>query len=109
MSDPVVDKIQNNPKYQELRKKRSSFGWLLTLLMMVALAPTLSRLLAAADPVRAAQIAVIDQRYWQYRPDGELWAPEAGINLAFREINAARWGKAGGDTPPPTTAASASG
>ena len=35
MSDPVVDKIQNNPKDQELRKKRSSFGWLLTLLMMV--------------------------------------------------------------------------
>ena len=35
MSDPVVDKIQKNPKYQELRKKRSSFGWLLTLLMMV--------------------------------------------------------------------------
>ncbi len=58
-----------------------------------------------ADPVRAAQIAVIDLRYWQYRPDGELWAPEAGINLAFREINSAKWGKAGGDTPPPTTAA----
>jgi len=35
MSDPVVDKIQNNPKYQELRRKRSSFGWTLTLLMMV--------------------------------------------------------------------------
>jgi uncharacterized membrane protein (DUF485 family) len=35
MSDPVVDKIQNNPKYQELRSKRSSFGWTLTLLMMV--------------------------------------------------------------------------
>ena len=35
MSDPVVDKIQKNPKYQELRKKRSSFGWLLTMLMMV--------------------------------------------------------------------------
>lgn len=35
MSDPVVDKIQKNPKYQELRKKRSSFGWFLTLLMMV--------------------------------------------------------------------------
>ncbi|MFT3830772.1 MAG: DUF6298 domain-containing protein [Opitutaceae bacterium] len=58
-----------------------------------------------ADPVRAAQIAVIDLRYWQYRPDGELWAPEAGINRAFREINSAKWGKAGGDTPPPTTAA----
>jgi uncharacterized membrane protein (DUF485 family) len=35
MSDPVVDKIQKNPKYLELRKKRNSFGWLLTLLMMV--------------------------------------------------------------------------
>jgi uncharacterized membrane protein (DUF485 family) len=35
MSDPVVDKIQKNPKYQELRSKRSSFGWTLTLLMMV--------------------------------------------------------------------------
>jgi uncharacterized membrane protein (DUF485 family) len=27
MSDPVVDKIQKNPKYLELRKKRSGFGW----------------------------------------------------------------------------------
>lgn len=35
MSDPVIEKIQKNPKYLELRKKRSSFGWLLTLLMMV--------------------------------------------------------------------------
>ena len=35
MSDPVVDKIQKNPKYQELRSKRSGFGWALTLLMMV--------------------------------------------------------------------------
>ena len=35
MSDPVVDKIQKNPKYLELRKKRNSFGWGLTLLMMV--------------------------------------------------------------------------
>ena len=35
MSDPVVEKIQNNPKYLELRSKRTSFGWLLTLLMMV--------------------------------------------------------------------------
>ncbi len=35
MSDPMVDKIQNNPKYLELRKKRNTFGWLLTLLMMV--------------------------------------------------------------------------
>jgi uncharacterized membrane protein (DUF485 family) len=35
MSDPVVDKIQKNPKYLELRKKRNRFGWFLTLLMMV--------------------------------------------------------------------------
>ena len=35
MSDPVVDKIQKNPKYLELRSKRTSFGWTMTLLMMV--------------------------------------------------------------------------
>lgn len=35
MSDPVIDKIQKHPKYLELRKKRNTFGWSLTLLMMV--------------------------------------------------------------------------
>jgi uncharacterized membrane protein (DUF485 family) len=35
MSDPVVDKIQSHPKYLELKSKRSSFGWMLTILMMV--------------------------------------------------------------------------
>ena len=35
MSDPVVDKIQRHPKYLELRNKRNSFGWMLTLVMMV--------------------------------------------------------------------------
>ena len=35
MSDPVVDKIQSHPKYKELRAKRSSFGWTLTVLMLV--------------------------------------------------------------------------
>jgi len=30
-----VDRIRANPKYQELKRKRSSFGWWLTLLMMV--------------------------------------------------------------------------
>lgn len=35
MHDPVVDKIQQHPKYIELRKKRNSFGWSLTLLMLV--------------------------------------------------------------------------
>jgi uncharacterized membrane protein (DUF485 family) len=35
MSDPVVDKIQKNPKYHELRSKRSSFGWTLSILMLI--------------------------------------------------------------------------
>jgi uncharacterized membrane protein (DUF485 family) len=35
MSDPVVDKIQNHPKYKELRAKRSGFGWFLAVLMLV--------------------------------------------------------------------------
>jgi len=35
MSDKMVARIQANPKYQELKRKRSSFGWWLTLLMMV--------------------------------------------------------------------------
>ena len=35
MSDPVVNKIQSHPKYLELKAKRNSFGWFLTLLMMV--------------------------------------------------------------------------
>lgn len=35
MLDPVVQKIQTHPKYLELRSKRSNFGWILTLLMMI--------------------------------------------------------------------------
>lgn len=35
MTDPVVARIRANPKYKELKAKRSSFGWLLTALMMV--------------------------------------------------------------------------
>ena len=35
MIDPIVAKLEANPKYHELRRKRSSFGWLLTILMMV--------------------------------------------------------------------------
>jgi uncharacterized membrane protein (DUF485 family) len=30
-----VAKIEANPKYHELRRKRNSFGWLLTIIMMV--------------------------------------------------------------------------
>ena len=35
MSDNVVARIRANPKYLELKRKRSSFGWWLTLSMMV--------------------------------------------------------------------------
>ena len=36
MTDPIVARIEANPKYHELRRKRNGFGWLLTALMMVA-------------------------------------------------------------------------
>lgn len=35
MEDDLVQRIVANPKYQELKAKRSSFGWWLTLAMMV--------------------------------------------------------------------------
>ena len=35
MSDPIVDRIEANPKYHELKRKRSAFGWMLTILMLV--------------------------------------------------------------------------
>lgn len=35
MSDPVVERIQRDPKYQALKAKRSRFGWTLTILMLV--------------------------------------------------------------------------
>ena len=35
MKDDLVQRITSHPKYQELKAKRSSFGWWLTLSMMV--------------------------------------------------------------------------
>ncbi|MEQ1518152.1 MAG: DUF485 domain-containing protein [Usitatibacteraceae bacterium] len=35
MSDSIVAKIEANPKYHELRRKRNALGWSLTLLMLV--------------------------------------------------------------------------
>lgn len=35
MRDPIVDKIQNHPKYHELQSKRNNFGWMLSILMMI--------------------------------------------------------------------------
>lgn len=55
-----------------------------------------------ADPVRARQVAVIDMRYWQYKPDGSLWAAPGGKNLAFREMIAKDFGRSD-DAPANTT------
>jgi hypothetical protein len=55
-----------------------------------------------ADPVRSKQIAVVDMRYWEYEPDGTLFAPNAGENHAFRELISKQF-KGYTDTPPPTT------
>jgi uncharacterized membrane protein (DUF485 family) len=35
MQDDLVQRIASHPKYQQLKAKRSSFGWWLTLAMMV--------------------------------------------------------------------------
>lgn len=35
MEDDLVQKIKANPKYQHLVKTRSSFGWMLTVLMLI--------------------------------------------------------------------------
>jgi uncharacterized membrane protein (DUF485 family) len=35
MDDTVIQRILKNPQYQELKAKRSRFGWWLTLTMMV--------------------------------------------------------------------------
>ena len=56
-----------------------------------------------ADPVRSKQVSVVDMRYWEYQPDGTLWAPPAGINVAFREQIEKQF-KGYSDTPPATTA-----
>ncbi len=38
-----------------------------------------------ADPVRSKAISVIDIRQWHYQPDGSLYAPLGGQNLAPRQ------------------------
>ena len=35
MSDDIVARIATNPKYQELKRKRNTFGWTLCILMFV--------------------------------------------------------------------------
>jgi len=55
-----------------------------------------------ADPARAPLVDVIDQRYWQYLPDGSIFAPDSGGELAFREQRISSFGK---DAVPPGTPA----
>ncbi len=35
MTDPVIARIAKNPKYNELKSKRNTFGWILTIIMLV--------------------------------------------------------------------------
>ena len=35
MSDPVIEKIKSHPKYAQLKSQRNSFGWTLSILMLV--------------------------------------------------------------------------
>lgn len=35
MQDDLIQRVVNNPQYQELKRKRSSFGWTLTWAMMI--------------------------------------------------------------------------
>ena len=35
MSDSIVERIEANPKYHELRRKRNGFGWTLAILMLI--------------------------------------------------------------------------
>jgi len=55
-----------------------------------------------ANPQRARQVAVIDMRYWEYRPDGSVFAPAGGRNLAFREMISTQF-PGSSDTPPDST------
>ena len=46
-----------------------------------------------ADPVRGPLVDVIDQGYWQYLPDGTLFAPDGEGKFAFRELKMKAFGK----------------
>ncbi len=50
-------------------------------------------------PEYRSMVKVLDMRYWQYRPDGSLWAPLGGQNRAYREVNMAKFGTQGDSAP----------
>ena len=35
MTDPMVERIQRNPQYQQLKSTRGRYGWTLTILMLI--------------------------------------------------------------------------
>jgi uncharacterized membrane protein (DUF485 family) len=35
MTNPMIARIKDNPRYQELKSKRNSFGWVLAMLMLI--------------------------------------------------------------------------
>jgi uncharacterized membrane protein (DUF485 family) len=35
MTNPMITRIQDNPRYQELKSKRNSFGWMLAVVMLI--------------------------------------------------------------------------
>lgn len=35
MTNPMITRIQDNPRYQELKSKRNSFGWTLAVVMLI--------------------------------------------------------------------------
>lgn len=53
-----------------------------------------------SDPGRAAVVDVVDLRYWQYLPDGALFAPPAGEDKAYREARIEKFSR---DAVPATT------
>jgi hypothetical protein len=55
------------------------------------------------DPGRSGRVDVIDLRYWQYLPNGTLFAPDGGGRRAFRQIRAEAFGTNGDNAPPPGT------
>ena len=36
MQEDLVQKVKSNPTYQELKAKRTAYGWVLTIIMLVA-------------------------------------------------------------------------
>lgn len=35
MADPMVERIERNPKYQQLKSTRNRYGWMLTIAMLI--------------------------------------------------------------------------